>query len=116
VNTADGGTTVGGALDVGGDSSIAVGNTADARRLSGSAHASPRARHVCHLGLRSTRTHVHVQATGALLAGANLLDVHEPKAFAERIAAAAARLPNGRWIMRGDHSGEDRQRPPLVAS
>lgn len=46
--------------------------------------------------------HVHVDQTGALLTGVNLLDVHEPTAFAERIAAAAARLPAGSWITRGD--------------
>ena len=46
--------------------------------------------------------HVHMESTGALLTGANLLDVHEPKAFRERIAAAAKRLPPGSWILRGD--------------
>ncbi len=46
--------------------------------------------------------HVHVDATGALLTGVNLLDVHEPAAFTERIAAAASRLPRGSWITRGD--------------
>jgi predicted amidohydrolase YtcJ/enterochelin esterase-like enzyme len=46
--------------------------------------------------------HVHVESTGALLTGANLLDVHEPGAFRERIAQAAKRLPTGSWITRGD--------------
>ena len=46
-------------------------------------------------------SHVHVEATGALLVGVNLLDVHEPAAFTERIAAAARRLPAGSWITRG---------------
>ncbi|MGD8727945.1 MAG: amidohydrolase [Gemmatimonadales bacterium] len=46
--------------------------------------------------------HVHIDATGALLTGANLLDVHEPNGFVERIAAATARLPEGSWITRGD--------------
>jgi predicted amidohydrolase YtcJ len=46
--------------------------------------------------------HVHIDATGALLTGANLLDVHEPTGFVERIAAAAERLPAGSWITRGD--------------
>jgi len=46
--------------------------------------------------------HVHVEATGALLTGANLLDVHEPQAFTERIRRAADRLPKGSWITRGD--------------
>jgi predicted amidohydrolase YtcJ len=47
-------------------------------------------------------SHVHVEGTGALLVGVNLLDVHEPVAFAERIAGAAERLPEGSWITRGD--------------
>ena len=46
--------------------------------------------------------HVHIESTGALLTGANLLDVHEPKAFRQRIAEAAKRLPPGSWIQRGD--------------
>jgi predicted amidohydrolase YtcJ len=46
--------------------------------------------------------HVHIDATGALLTGANLLDVHEPDGFVERIAAATTRLPEGSWITRGD--------------
>ena len=46
--------------------------------------------------------HVHIDATGALLTGANLLDVHEADKFTERIAAAASRIPEGSWITRGD--------------
>jgi predicted amidohydrolase YtcJ len=46
--------------------------------------------------------HVHVDATGALLVGVNLLDVHEPAAFAQRLKEAAGRMPEGSWITRGD--------------
>ena len=46
--------------------------------------------------------HVHIQSTGALLTGVNLLEVHEPVAFVEQIQAAATRLPQGSWITRGD--------------
>jgi predicted amidohydrolase YtcJ len=46
--------------------------------------------------------HVHVDSTGALLTGVNLLDVHEPAAFTERIQGATTRLPAGSWITRGD--------------
>ena len=46
--------------------------------------------------------HVHIDSTGALLTGANLLDVHEAKPFVERLQAAAQRLPKGSWITRGD--------------
>jgi predicted amidohydrolase YtcJ len=46
--------------------------------------------------------HVHIDSTGALLVGVNLLDVHEPKRFKEAITGAASRLPKGSWITRGD--------------
>ena len=46
--------------------------------------------------------HVHIDSTGALLVGVNLLDVHEPKAFTTRMRDAAGRLPQGSWITRGD--------------
>lgn len=46
--------------------------------------------------------HVHVESTGALLVGVNLLDVHEPVAFTARIREAARRLPKGSWITRGE--------------
>jgi hypothetical protein len=46
--------------------------------------------------------HVHVDATGALLIGANLLDVHTEDRLVERIRGAASRLPKGSWILRGD--------------
>ena len=46
--------------------------------------------------------HVHVDSTGSLLVGANLLDVHTAEPFTQRIAEAAARLPKGSWIQRGD--------------
>ena len=46
--------------------------------------------------------HVHVDSTGSLLTGVNLLDVHESDAFVERVAAATRRLPEGSWILRGD--------------
>ena len=89
------------AVSVRGDRIVGVGNSAEIRRTSGSttrvidlkgAFVSP--------GFNDG--HVHVESTGALLTGANLLDVHEPKAFRERIAQAASRLPAGSWITRGD--------------
>ena len=46
--------------------------------------------------------HVHVDSTGALLVGVNLLDVHEPSAFTTRVRQAAGRLPKGSWITRGE--------------
>jgi predicted amidohydrolase YtcJ len=89
------------ALAVRGDRIVAVGTSADMREVSG-----PSTRVIDLKGAFVSPGfndgHVHVESTGALLTGANLLDVHEPKAFRERIAQAAARLPAGSWITRGD--------------
>ncbi len=89
------------AVAVRGDRILAVGSNSEIGRRSG----------------RDTRTidvvgafvlpgfndaHVHVDATGALLVGVNLLDVHEPAAFAQRLKEAAGRMPDGSWITRGD--------------
>lgn len=46
--------------------------------------------------------HVHIDSTGSLLVGVNLLEVHDAKGFAEAVRGAAARLPRGSWITRGD--------------
>jgi predicted amidohydrolase YtcJ len=46
--------------------------------------------------------HVHVDSTGALLVGVNLLDVHEASAFTARVREAVGRLPKGSWITRGE--------------
>ena len=89
------------ALAVRGDRIAGVGTSAEMRQAAGSstrvidlkgAFVSP--------GFNDG--HVHVESTGALLTGANLLDVHEAKTFRERIAQAASRLPAGSWITRGD--------------
>ncbi len=89
------------AVAIQGEKIIAVGSNGDVRGLAGSntqtidlegAFALP--------GFNDA--HVHIDGTGALLTGANLLDVHVPDAFTERIAGAASRLPEGSWITRGD--------------
>ena len=89
------------AVAIAGDRIAAVGTSAEIRRLAG-----PRARVIDARGGFVTPgfndAHVHIDGTGALLVGVNLLDVHEPAAFRERIAAAAKRLPAGSWITRGD--------------
>jgi len=82
------------AVAVTGERITAVGTSADLRRLAG-----PKTRVIDLRGQFVTPgfndAHVHVDGTGALLTGANLLDAHEPGAFVERLAAAAARLPEG---------------------
>jgi len=89
------------AVAIDGEWIVAVGTNAAIRRLGG-----PHTRTIDLGGAFAlpgfNDAHVHVQSTGALLTGVNLLDVHEPHAFAERVGAAARRLPSGSWIVRGD--------------
>ena len=89
------------AVAVRGDRIVGVGASAGIRQTAGS---STRVIDVkgAFISPGFNDAHVHVDSTGALLTGANLLDVHEPKAFRERIAQAASRLPPGSWITRGD--------------
>jgi predicted amidohydrolase YtcJ len=89
------------AVAVRGDRIVGVGSSAEIRQTAG-----PSTRVIDLKGAFVSPgfndAHVHVESTGALLTGANLLDVHEPKAFRERMAQAASRLPAGSWITRGD--------------
>ena len=84
-----------------GEEIVAVGSTAEIRRLVG-----PLTRVIDLKGAFAlpgfNDAHVHIDSTGALLVGVNLLDVHEPAAFRGRIEAATKRLPKGSWITRGD--------------
>ncbi len=95
------------AVAVRGDQIIAVGSNSEVRKLAGSetetidldgAFALP--------GFNDA--HVHIDATGGLLTGANLLDVHDASGFTERIGAAAENLPVGSWITRGDWGAYER--------
>ena len=80
---------------------VAVGRNADVR-----VHAGPQTRTIDLGGAfvvpGFNDAHVHIDSTGSLLVGVNLLDVHEPAAFATRVREAAGRLPKGSWITRGD--------------
>jgi len=89
------------AVAIAGDRIIATGSRADIMRLAGPSTRTIDLRGAFALpGFNDG--HVHIEATGALLTGVNLLDVHEPTAFAQRIRDAARRLPKGSWITRGD--------------
>jgi len=46
--------------------------------------------------------HVHLVQAGEQLASVHLKDAESPDAFAERIGAQAASLPEGEWILGGD--------------
>jgi predicted amidohydrolase YtcJ len=89
------------AIAIAGDRIVSVGTSADIRKLAGA-----RTRVVDARGGFVTPgfndAHVHIDSTGALLVGVNLLDVHEPNAFRDRIAGATTRLPKGSWITRGE--------------
>ena len=88
-------------LAIAGDRIAAVGSSAEMRKL-----ARPRALVIDLKGGFVTPgfndAHVHIDATGALLVGVNLLDVHAELPFVERVRGAASRLPKGSWIVRGD--------------
>ena len=89
------------ALAIAGERIAAVGRSAEMRKRAG-----PRTRVVDLKGALVSPgfndAHVHVDATGALLVGVNLLDVHSEQPFVERVRGAASRLPKGSWIVRGD--------------
>ena len=79
---------------------VAVGSNAEIQQFSG-----PETKTIDLGGAFATAGfidgHVHVGATGSLLLGVNLLDVHEPVAFAERIRAATERMPEESLISGG---------------
>jgi predicted amidohydrolase YtcJ len=79
---------------------LAVGTNSEIRRLKG-----PQTREIdvggAFVSPGFNDGHVHIDSTGALLVGVNLLDVHVPDLFTERIKGAAGRLPKGAWITRG---------------
>jgi predicted amidohydrolase YtcJ len=95
------------ALAIVGSRIVTVGSTEEVRRSAG-----PATRVIDLDGAFAlpgfNDAHVHVESTGALLVGVNLLDVHEPVAFRERIRQAAGRLPKGSWITRGEWGAYER--------
>jgi hypothetical protein len=89
------------ALAIAGARIAAVGSTAEIRRLAGEGTRVVDLKGSFALpGFNDA--HVHIDSTGALLVGANLLDVHDAASFVVRIRDAAARLPKGSWITRGE--------------
>ncbi|MGQ0714268.1 MAG: amidohydrolase [Gemmatimonadaceae bacterium] len=89
------------ALAVRGERLIAVGSNADADR-----HRSPRTRVIDAGGRFITPgfidDHTHFSQAGALLIGANLLDVSSAAPLATRVKAAVARMSPGAWLTGGD--------------
>ncbi len=89
------------ALAVRGERLLAVGTNAQI-----DAHRSPRTRVIDAGGRFITPgfidDHTHFAQAGALLIGANLLDVSTAAPFASRIKAALARMSSGAWLTGGD--------------
>lgn len=92
------------AIAVKGNSIVAIGTTAQIRRLAG------RTTKVIDLKAKTiipgfNDAHVHFSETGAQLSSVDLRDAKTPQQFVERIKAFAAKLPKGRWILGGkwDH-------------
>ena len=88
------------AIAIDGERIVALGSTADVLAMSRPARVIDLKGAFASPGFNDA--HVHIDSTGALLVGVNLLDVHEPAAFTTRMREAAARLPNGSWITRGE--------------
>jgi predicted amidohydrolase YtcJ len=89
------------ALAVRGERLIAVGSNAQV-----DAHRTPRTRVVDAGGRFMTPgfidDHTHFANAGALLIGANLLDVSSAAPLAARVKAAVARMSPGAWLTGGD--------------
>jgi predicted amidohydrolase YtcJ len=89
------------ALAVRGERLIAVGSNAEVDR-----HRSPRTRVIDASGRFVTPgfidDHTHFSQAGALLIGANLLDVSSAAPFASRVKAAVGRMSPGAWLTGGD--------------
>ncbi len=89
------------ALAIRGDRLIAVGNAADVAK-----YRTPRTRIIDLRGRFVTPgfidDHTHFNQAGALLIGANLLDVSTPGPMATRVKAAVARMSPGAWLTGGD--------------
>lgn len=85
---------------------IAVGANKDLRKLIG-----PQTRVVDLQGRRIVPgfndAHVHFFNGGAGLASVQLRDAKTPEEFAQRIAAFAAKIPPGRWILEGNWDHEN---------
>ena len=79
-----------------------MGTTAEMRKRAGAGDARDRPRGA-FVSPGFNDAHVHVDATGALLVGVNLLDVHAEQPLRRARARARRRgCPRGSWILRGD--------------
>jgi hypothetical protein len=106
IRTLDRGRPAAEALAVLGGRIVAVGSTAEIRKLAG------KSTRVIDAGGRLVvpgfnDAHVHFLDGGAGLSSVDLRDAKTPAEFVERIRAFAARLPKGRWILNGNWDHEN---------
>jgi predicted amidohydrolase YtcJ len=99
--TGDGTSTGERSIAIAGDRIIAVGTEAEVMR-----HRVPSTRGI-YLGTQFIApgfidNHTHFQNAGALLVGANLLDVSTEAMLVQRVREARDRLPAGAWLTGGD--------------
>jgi predicted amidohydrolase YtcJ len=99
--TGDGTSTAERSIAIAGDRIIAVGTEAEVMR-----HRVPSTRGI-YLGTQFIApgfidNHTHFQNAGALLVGANLLDVSTEAMLVQRVREARDRLPAGAWLTGGD--------------
>ena len=89
------------AIAISGDRILAVGTEAEVRRHRGNATRVLRSpgRFIAPGFIDN---HTHFQNAGALLVGANLLDVATEGALVRRVREARDRLPAGAWLTGGD--------------
>lgn len=90
------------AVAIRGNRIVLVGRDAEARRLIRPGHTRVLELDEALVLPGFIDNHVHFAQAGRLLLGLNLLDVNEPVEFRRRVAAAAARLPPGAWLVGGD--------------
>lgn len=103
------------AIAVSGNRIVAIGNTAEIRKLAG-----PATRRIDAGGKTVIAgfndAHVHFMETGQQLSSVDLRDARSPEEFVRRIRDFASRLPKGRWILGGqwDHENWTPNRLPTA--
>ena len=89
------------AVAVAGNRIVAVGSESDVARHEGT-DTRVIALQGRFVGPGFIDSHTHFDSAGALLLGANLLEVSDEAALREEVAAAAERLPAGSWMVGGE--------------
>ena len=99
--TGEPGYPLAGALAVRGNEIVAVGRPTEILKLAGAGTVTINLEGR-FLGPGFIDNHTHFNQAGAILLGANLLDVADAESLAHRITEAVGRLPTGAWITGGN--------------